>query len=104
MQTDEYIYLVIGLMPSHHTYRLILKGVFEKCAISPICPVILIFLKFHNMWTFLLDKKPYMTMLDQESPIQIFLDEQRVKIANYFENDIEDERQSLKPCAENYNH
>ena len=74
----------------HHTHELILKGVFEKCCNLPSSgPDIQIFRKFQNLWaTF--DKKSYTTMLDDEAPVQGFLEEQRVAMVNYIQNVLKD--------------
>lgn len=81
---------LLWLACRHHTHELILKGVFEECCGIPSSgPDIQIFLKFQSLWASL-DKKSYTTMLDEESPVQGFLEEQRVKMVNYIQNVLKD--------------
>ncbi|GBM46513.1 hypothetical protein AVEN_109510-1 [Araneus ventricosus] len=73
----------------HRTHELILKGVFEECCGIPSSgPDIQIFRKFQSLWVSL--DKSYTTMLDEESPFQGFLEEQRVKMVNYIQNVLKD--------------
>ncbi|CAH0561738.1 unnamed protein product [Brassicogethes aeneus] len=81
---------LLWLACRHHTHELIIKGVFEECCSVPSSgPEIQIFQKFKTLWASL-DKKSYTTMLDEESPVQGFLEEQRVKMVNYIQNVLKD--------------
>ncbi|GBM45775.1 hypothetical protein AVEN_208093-1 [Araneus ventricosus] len=88
----EFGLILLRLPCHHHTHGLILKGVFEECCgIPSIGPGIQIFRKFQGLWSSL-DKKSYTTMLDEESPVQGFLEERRVKMVNYTQNVLKDGR------------
>lgn len=87
---SEFGRTLLWLACRHHTHELILKGVFEGCCDKPSSgPDIQIFRKFQSLWASL-DKKSYTTMLDEESPVQGFLEEQRVKMVNYIQNVLKD--------------
>lgn len=74
---------LLWLACRHHTHELILKGGFEKCCSLPSSgPDIQIFRKFQSLWA-TLDKKLYTTMLDKDTPVQGFLEEQRVTMYPY---------------------
>ena len=81
---------LLWLACRHHTHEPILKGVFEKCCGIPSSgPDIQIFRKFQSLWGSQ-NKTSYTTMLDEESPVQGFLEEQRLKMVNYIQNILKD--------------
>ncbi|XP_077155302.1 uncharacterized protein LOC143817697 [Ranitomeya variabilis] len=81
---------LLWLACRHHTHELILKGVFGNCCNIPSSgPDIQIFRKFQNQWNSV-DKKSYSTMLDEENPIQGFLEEQHMKVVDYLNNVLKD--------------
>ncbi|GBL90232.1 hypothetical protein AVEN_130347-1 [Araneus ventricosus] len=86
----EFGRILLWLACRHHTHELILKGVFEECCGIPSSGLdIQSFRKFQSVWASL-DKKSYTTMLDEESPVQGFLEEERVKMVNYIQNVLKD--------------
>jgi hypothetical protein len=81
---------LLWLACRHHTHELILKGVFEECTrVQSSGPDIQIFRKFKNQWNSL-DKKSYTTMLDEEEPVQGFLEDRRVTMVDYLRKVLKD--------------
>jgi hypothetical protein len=77
-----------------------LKGVFDKCfPAASSGPDIQIFKRFQKQWNSV-DKKSYTTMLDEEQPVEGFLENQRVKMITYLQQVLKDANHPREDYAE----